>query len=384
MAEGSRRQLIYVAESVWGTTPDTPSCKTLRNSGGAGIKIARQTNQSQEYRTDRAVADLRLGNKSPSLDVPFEFSYGSQDDFLEGALFGAFALAYALTAQTVTVVAATKKFSRAAGSFVADGVKVGDKFITTGFEAAGNNGTFIVTVVEALEVTCGAATGLENVTDDAGVAITTTRYVLKQAATSKFFSIEEGFLDLDLQQILTGAMVNSLSLDIKPNAIVTGTIGLLGKAASAFSASSIDESPDAASTTSPFDSYTGSLKEGDVTIAVVTGLTLNMQNGLETMFALFDDDPYRIGVGRANLTGTLSAYFISADLANKFIAETESSLELVLTDLAGNSYNILVPRIKYTGADKSMTENNVAIDLPFQALYSSTQSTALRIDRIPV
>lgn len=384
MAEGSRRQLIYVAESVWGTTPDTPACKTLRNSGGTGIKVSRQTNQSQEYRTDRAVADLRLGNKSPSLDVPFELSYGSQDDFLEGALFAAFAVAYNLTSQTVTIVAAAKTFAREAGSFITDGVKVGDKFITTGFEAAGNNGTFVVTAVEALIVTCGAATGLENVTGDTGVTITTTRYVLKQGATSKFFSIEEGFVDLDLQQVLTGAMVNSLSLDIKPNAIVTGTLGFLGKAASAFSASSIDDSPAAASTTSPFDSYTGSLKEGDVTIAIVTGLTLNLQNGLETMFALFNDDPYRIGVGRANLTGTLSAYFTSADLANKFIAETESSLELVLTDLAGNSYNILVPRIKYTGADKSMTENNVAIDLPFQALYSSTQSTALRIDRIPV
>jgi len=300
MSEGSRRQLIYVAEVTQGTTPATPVCKPLRNTGGGGIKVARQSLQSAEYRQDRAIAGVRLGNKTPTLDVPFEFSYTSFDEFLEAALFGSW-----------------------------------------------------------------------------------TTNVLKQGVTKKFFTVEEGFTDIAQYQTLTGAMVNDFSLDIKPNAMITGSFSLLGLVASAFAGSSIDANPEAAETASPFDSYTGSLKEGGASIAIVTGLSLKLANGLEHFFALFNKDPAKIGVGRANLTGTLSCYFESAAMANKFLAETESSLEFTLTDLAGNSYTFLVPRIKYTGADRTLAENNISIDLPFQALYDPTEATALKITRTP-
>lgn len=383
MSEGSRRQLIYVAEVTPGTTPGTPACKTLRGNGGAGIRLARQSLVSGEFRQDRAIPSMRLTNKAPSLDIPFEFSYGSFDDFLESALFGAWAAAYALTGLTVDVDATGKTFTRSAGSWVTDGVKVGDKITFGGFAAAGNNGTFVVSAVTDLVVTCATATGLVDVTDDTDVTATTDRHILKQGVTKKFFSIEEGFTDIAQYQVMAGAIVNAFGLEIRPNAIVSGSFGLLGLAAGALAGTSIDASPDAAPTTSPFDSYTGTLKEGGVAIAIVTGLSINVANGLEHFFALFDDDPYKIGTGRANITGRLSAYFEDATLANKFLAETESSIELELEDPDGNKYTVLIPRIKYTGADRSMSENNVAIDLPFQALYDSTTATAIQITRKP-
>ena len=124
MAEGSRRGLFYVAESAWGTTPVTPAMKTLRNTGGSGIALERSQLQSQEMRSDRAIADIAFGQKRASLDVPFEFSYGSYDDMLEAALFGAFTVAYALTKLRVDVDATAKTFTRSSGSFITDGVKV--------------------------------------------------------------------------------------------------------------------------------------------------------------------------------------------------------------------------------------------------------------------
>jgi hypothetical protein len=90
-----------------------------------------------------------------------------------------------------------------------------------------------------------------------------------------------------------------------------------------------------------------------------------------------------MGVGRANLTGNLSIFFENATLANKFLDETESALIFTLTDLKGNSYRFTIPRIKYTGATKSITENNTVLDFPFQALADSTTSTCLIIDRVP-
>lgn len=109
MAEGSRRRLSYIEEVDWGVTPDNPSMKLLRNTGGGGIQMQRDSLQSQEMRSDRQIAAMRLGNKRPTLEVPFEFSYGSFDDLLEGALFGEWVVPYNLTAQTVSVNLSTRR-----------------------------------------------------------------------------------------------------------------------------------------------------------------------------------------------------------------------------------------------------------------------------------
>ena len=299
IAVGSRRQLIYVAESTWGTTPATPVCKVLRNTGGNGIQLNRDTLQSNEMRSDRAVADVKQGNKKPSLTVPFEFSVSSYDDLLESALFG-----------------------------------------------------------------------------------TWTTNVLKQGVTLKSVSIEEGHADLSQYQVLTGAVVNDLSLSVKVNSIVTGSFGIIGKDASAYSGTSIDATPDPSPTTTPFDSYTGSLKEGGVTIAVVTGIDLNLNNNIEQLFTLFNDATYQIAPGRAQVSGNVSLYFESTTLINKYISGTETSLEFTLQDGKGNSYTFLIPRVKFSGYDKSISENQIVITLPFQGLYDSTEKTALKVTRV--
>lgn len=384
MAEGSRRQLTYVAEVTPGTSPSS-GYKMLRNLGGSGINVTKQTLVSNEYRSDRAISSIRHGNKAPALEVPFELSYTSFDTPLEAALFGAWTVAYALTGLTVTVVAGTTKTFTVAGyDFVAAGVAVGDKIVTTGFAAAGNNGTFTVSAVEATKITCATATGLEAVTDDTDVAITTTRYYLKQGSTAKYLSIEEGFTDITQYQVMAGALCNGMTLNVAPNAMVTGSFNFLGLSTTAFSGTSIDSTPDAAPTTQPFDSFTGTITEGGSTIATVTALTLNLQNGLEHYFALFDADPYKIGTGRANLTGSVSCFFEDATMVNKFLNETASAIVFSLTDLAGNKLTCTIPAVKYTGGTKNMTENNILIDLPFQAYYDATQATALRFDRNPV
>lgn len=73
--------------------------------------------------------------------------------------------------QTVTVVATAKTMTLGSGTWAALGVAVGDSITTTGFASAGNNGTFEVTAIDGAEATLGNATGLVDVTDDAGVTI---------------------------------------------------------------------------------------------------------------------------------------------------------------------------------------------------------------------
>lgn len=63
-------------------------------------------------------------------------------------------------ATTLSVVATTKKFTRAAGSFVTDGFVAGNKITSSGFTNAGNNGTWIIASVAALEIVVVTGTGM--------------------------------------------------------------------------------------------------------------------------------------------------------------------------------------------------------------------------------
>lgn len=64
----------------------------------------------------------------------------------------------------VITVSASKKFTRAAGSFISDGFAVGTIFAASGFSNASNNGYFTVSAVTATEITCSGASGLVNET----------------------------------------------------------------------------------------------------------------------------------------------------------------------------------------------------------------------------
>ena len=76
-------------------------------------------------------------------------------------------------------------------------------------------------------------------------------------------------------------------------------------------------------------------------------------------------------------------FYQDAVLINKFLNETESSLQIVLDDrVAGLGYTLLMPRIKINGAAVPVgSPASRLITLPFVALRDSTTGTQLRITR---
>jgi hypothetical protein len=139
------------------------------------------------------------------------------------------------------------------------------------------------------------------------------------------------------------------------------------------------------STTSPLDSFTGTLEEGGTTIAVVTEMSMTLQNGIEPRFVVGSKDSIIPSDGRSNLTGQITAYFEDSTLVNKFLNETESSLVFSLPDTAGNIQRYRIPRIKYTGAPPDVTgEGPITLAMPFQALLDASEGTNMLIERTPV
>jgi len=213
---------------------------------------------------------------------------------------------------------------------------------------------------------------------------TWTTNVLKSGTTRRSFTLERKFADLATAEWhrYTGCEFNSMAISIAPNAMVTTTFSVVGKdltlATSEIGSSTY--SADAGKT--PFDSFTGSITEGGASIATVTSLEFTIENGLEPLFSVGSSTTNRPSIGKSRVTGTLTTYFESKTLYEKFINETASEIVCTLTDVDGNSIEIDIPNVKYNSGQPDVSgEGAVTVAMDFVALYSSSDASQLVITR---
>lgn len=208
--------------------------------------------------------------------------------------------------------------------------------------------------------------------------------VLKAGSTRRSFTIERKFGDLATPEYHrhTGCEFNTLSLSVAPNSMAIMTVGVVGKDLSTNTTEVTGSTYSAAGTNQPFDSFTGSITEGGSSIATVTAIEMKLENGLEPLFAVGSQTTARPSIGRSRATGSLTTYFESKALYDKFLDETSSDIVLTLTDPDGNSYVIDLPNVKYnSGQPDVSSEGAVTISMDFVALYDTTDDSNIVITR---
>ena len=208
--------------------------------------------------------------------------------------------------------------------------------------------------------------------------------VLKVGVAPKFFSIEDYAADIDQARLFTGMTVSTMGISLAPNQMVTTTFGMVGKD---MTISGTQKTQTASSGAVPFDAYSGNIAIGNVAassaVAIVTGLDFTLTNSFAPTFVIGDDSAPSLEYGRAEIEGTLTAYFEDAALLNRFLNETESELEVSVNDPTGtNAYTFLFPRIKINSADVGVDgPTSRIINMSFVALYDATEGTNMSITR---
>lgn len=200
--------------------------------------------------------------------------------------------------------------------------------------------------------------------------------------TARSFTVERHHEDIGKYLRSTGCCFNSMSLSIAPNSMVTGSFGVIGKDFSIASAAITGASYAAETTTAPFDSFTGAITDGGSTIAIVTALELNIDNGLEAQYVVGDSTTLQPPLAQSNISGSITAYFENTTLIDKFVNETSSALTFTLTDAAGNDYLFNMPNVKYNSGNPEVGgPGAVTVTLDFIALYNAGITSQLQITR---
>lgn len=217
--------------------------------------------------------------------------------------------------------------------------------------------------------------------DDTPIAGTDT---LTAGTTRRSFTIERNFADIGERIRYTGCEANTFNVSVAPNAIVTATFGFVGKDQD--SDNSMITGATYASTQGgcPFDSFSGTILLDGVSTGIITQIDVSLENGIEPSFVVGSPTTAGNTIGRSNVTGTLTAYFESVALLNKFVNEEAVTVQFSLVSEAGDTLTFDLPNVKFGSGQPDVSgDGSVTIALDMQALYDNGAQSNIVITRTP-
>jgi Phage tail tube protein len=202
------------------------------------------------------------------------------------------------------------------------------------------------------------------------------------------FTAVRQFTDLEAGanpfQFFKGVEFNTMGISIAPEKIVEVTFGCVGREL-IIGGAQLDGAADvAASTAKPIDSFTGILTVDGAEVGSVTEISLNIENGIEPRFVVFNDKTNQPKIGKCRVTGTLTTYFQDSSFLVAFNGGIKRALNFELEDKNGNRYVFDLPGIlPMSGATDVKGEDDITIPVQFQAVVADTDDEpAISIERL--
>lgn len=397
-ATANRTQVFRVKETTWGTTPATPSLDPYRMTG-EGVDNNISTTTSKEIRADRMVADLIVVDSSPGGTVNFEMSYGSFDAELVAALMSTgwstplalIGIAGDITATTGTTTPITGTnvlSSTLVSKFTA--VVAGQWIKLSGFTNPGDNGFFrVVTKTDNSHLIVSPAFGATET--PAGVLAHVDGSYIRNGITEQSFTIIKVFNDATVvtRDTFTGMRVKQMTLALKTGSIATGQFTFAGKSAKWDNtpiAGEVQNAPGTNQVMNCVQNVLNILVNGAVLGSVVGSVmsldfTLDNQHREQKGLGVLGN----VGVvaGQLKITMKASQYFQDNVQALAFEAATAFSFSFQLTDGAGNTYIITLPRNKYESftSDAGQLDSDVMAETSFTTILDPTTVCMIQIDK---
>jgi len=329
---GANTKISYLVQTAAGAIDSNPEWTVVPFASGEMTVQAEQMNDNS-MTGDRNELEPRSGTVNGQMKLSGKFRPECFDDMLEAAAQGTWGVKYALTGLTVTVASAASgfTFTRSTGSWVTDGVAVGDIITWGGFAAVGNNKSFQVTAVTALAVTCGNATGCTAVVSDTDVTATTGADYLKVGSTQRRVAWEIYHSDTDEYLRMIDTEISNFNLSLNANGEISFDMTAIGGTELDLGAN-IDDPISGATyveTTKPFyDSFNGTISLAGATGIYFSSMSPTINNQSTPLFALGSRYPFAISHGKMMGDMSLTAYYTDETIKSKYQDETSLNLKV--------------------------------------------------------
>lgn len=307
----------------------------MRIVDSPGLQLKRAPIQSNEHQTNNLKPIGRLGYKTVDGSFNSELSVGGHHDLLDESIMrSAWATATAVAFSTMTIAITTNALTATSGSFLTNGVRVGDIFVVSGTSVSGNN-NLNVRALAVTTLTISVATGTYTTL---AATVTGTLTILKKLVnpttpTRYSYSVEQYSQDIDQSELFTGCRHIGRQFSYRPGQPVTVQDSFMGvdRQILTSGASPYFTSP-SATTGLALLVEDATIRYNALPIASVTGWDLNFAieaagqpvAGSVTTQDIYDND----------LSVTLTVQMTRADLSNLtlFDAETEFDFSFLLQE----------------------------------------------------
>jgi hypothetical protein len=386
IAQGTSKQVRIARQSAKGTIADANGGKILRREQ-ATFDLQKETyDTASEITTKQQLLNSRHGVRLVNGKLDGFLTPGTYAEEIAAVLRRDFTGVTAITDNDVTAAVTSGfagTFTRATGSWLTDGVKIGMVVTPTGYTGGGaaNNGRrFLVTGVTATVLTVfaldktavAAIAGGDNVTFTIPGKVT---YVPESGHTNYYHTVEEWYSD---------ASISERNLDVQVGAIDFSIPGS-GNAKISFAFVGLDQekdttayftSPDAESTTPALTSATGALIVNGDRQATITTLSVKIDPKLSpadgVVGADIRPDVFR---GKVMVTGSFSCYFEGGTVPDLYRDETSTSIVVALTSGIGAGAEFVtlsIPQIDLNSSTPDDGELGLKRTYSFTAEYNPT------------
>lgn len=231
---------------------------------------------------------------------------------------------------------------------------------------------------------------------DAGTGLTLQVFAgdyIRNGVTEKSYSIERAFNDHSpvTYEYFRGQEVGTLAFGFEAEDIMTANATYVGKDAEMTDAGRFAGATTVAAPTGSVlntSANVGLIAEGGSPISgpnYVTSAGITIENNLRRRTAIGHLGAVSIGAGEISVTGNLNTYFGNKAVAQKVIANTESSWNIVVGRTDGEKPALVVdlPRLKFSDGSPQVPGKNqdVMVDAQFQAIRHATLGYTIHMQR---
>lgn len=401
IAAGLFKQLAYKVETAYGTAPGQSGGQSLRRVQST-VDLSKETYASNEKRTDFQMADFRHGVRRVQGAINGELSAATYKDLFGVLLKRDFAAVSAIASVALTIAGSgpTYTLTRGTGSWLTDGVKVGDVIrLSVGTLNAANiaKNLMVVDISSATAATVLPLNGVALVAEGPVSGCTVTvigkkTYIPTTGHTDKSIAFEHWYSDVAQSELFLGCKINRAAIQLPPTGLATVNFDVMGqdladtatKRGGVATTAQYFTTPTGVTSTGALAAVNGVLRVADTTIATITGLSIDVAANYTGEPVVGSNVIPQMFPGKILVTGQFTAYFDSVTLRDAFVNETEINLAAAFTadnSAAADFVSFVLPRIKVGGASKDDGDGGLVQTFPFQALLNSGGGSGVKTEK---
>jgi len=358
-------------------------------------KETRATYENNEIVAHQQSTGVNLGTASTDWAFDGLLSPGTYSTLIAALVRKVFTATTPIAAASLTIAGAAPSFTvtRGAGSYLGDGVKIGDVVrITAGtyVNPVNRDNNLLVTGVAALVLNVMTANGTVLIAE--GPIATSTLTVIGKKAlvpmsghTDTLFTLEEWYSDLGKSELFPDMRIGKADIAIPASGNATIKLASQGLGVRTLGDVQVLTTPTAATTAPVLTGVRGVLTVNGTQILTVTGVSFSIDGQLTAegpvVGSNFSPDMAR---GRIKVTGQFTGLFDSTTLSTLYHNETLTSLVALMTADNTNNADFVsfsMSAIKLTSDQPDDSEKAIIRTYAFTAQLNAAGGAALASDQ---